>query len=237
IEKHLKGQNRTIVWLYDTGYVSQKGLSTDALSELVGMKVNTEFAYTRGTAIVGGGDPLVGGGPGYVKVPPLQGMAEALCSLFSTTGPSAGFGSPYVAGFGYTVVPGVSRYQRFWVEAGYDQALAQYVEDRRVAMAVKRFPTWTSVYIGAPNALSGEMLNNIAKQAGAYRYGVPAMGEVHMSGRFISYHALRNGEYLFQLPPGASRVIDPESGEVLATNSSSFVIHGKAQSTYWFFIE
>jgi hypothetical protein len=237
IEKHLKGENRTVVWLYDTGYVSQKGLSTDALSELVGMKVNTEFAYTRATAIVGGSDPLAGAGPGYVKVPPFQGMAEALCSIFSTTGPSAGFGSPYLAGFGYTVVPGVSRYQRFWVEAGYDQSLARYVEDRRVAMAVKRFPTWTSVYIGAPNALAGEMLNNIAKQAGAYRYGVPAMGEVHMSGRFISYHALRNGEFLFKLPLGASRVIDPESGEVLATNSNTFVIHGKAQSTYWFFIE
>jgi hypothetical protein len=237
ISEHLKSGGRTIVWLYDTGYVTEQGLSTDALSRLVGMNVKTEPRYDRATVKVGGEDALVGGAPAYWKVPPFQGMAEALCSVFSTSGACFGTVAPYFWQHNYTVAPGVSRYQRFWLEDSSSQSLGKYIEDGRVAMAVKRFATWTSVYIGAPNAWSGEMLNNIAKQAGAYRYGVPAMGEVHMSGRFISYHALRNGEYLFQLPPGASRVIDPESGEVLATNSSSFTIHGKAQSTYWFFIE
>jgi hypothetical protein len=142
-----------------------------------------------------------------------------------------------VAQFGYTVVPGTSRYQKFWIESGYDNALATYQEDNKTAMAVKRFPDWTSVYIAAPNALAGEMMNNIAQEAGAYRCGPAAMGELRMSGRFVSYHALKTGAYEFQLPKGASRVIDPEDGKVLAEGASLFIIEGRAQTTYWYFIE
>lgn len=104
-------------------------------------------------------------------------------------------------------------------------------------MAVKRFPEWTSVYIAAPNALAGEMMNNIAQESQAYRCGPAAMGELRMSGRFVSYHALRSGKYEFQLPKGASKVIDPETGKALATGTKSYTIDGRAQTTYWYFIE
>lgn len=236
ITKNLKNNQRTIIWMYDAGYASEKGLSTDNLSELTGMKVGTTEGYTRSTAAMVVKDKLAGGAEGYLKIPEFQGMAEAFCSIFTTSG-LAQLLNPYISKWGYTVVPGVSRYQKFRIESGYDNALASYREDGKTAMAVKRFPDWTSIYIAAPNALAGEMMNNIAKEAGAYRCGPAAMGELRMSGRFASYHALRSGKYDFQLPKGASKVIDPESGKVLADGVKIFTIHGKAQTTYWFFIE
>lgn len=236
INKNLKNNKRTLVWMYDAGYITEKGPSTDAMSALTGMSVKTTDEYTRSIASITGNDKLVGGMDGCMKVPEFQGMAEALCSIFTTTG-SAQTTKPFMAQFGYTIVPGTSRYQKFWIESGYDNALASYKEGGKIAMAVKRFPEWTSIYIAAPNALAGEMTNNIAKEAGAYRCGPAAMGELRMSGRFVSYHALKSGKYEFNLPKGASKVIDPETGEVLAKGVQHLTINGKAQTTYWYFIE
>ncbi len=181
-------------------------------------------------------DKLIGGAEGYIKIPEFQGMAEALCGIFTTSGPVQ-TREPFMAQFGYTVVPGTSRYQKFWIESDYDNALATYKEDNKTAMAVKRFPDWTSIYIAAPNALAGEMMNNIAQEAGAYRCGPASMGELRMSGRFVSYHALKSGIYDFQLPKDALKVMDAETGKVLSEGVPTYAIEGLAQETYWYFIE
>jgi hypothetical protein len=236
IDQHLKKDNNVLVWLYDSGYATEQGLSTDALSELVGMEVSTETDYQRATVAMSSNDPLTGQGQGYATVPTFQGMAEALCGIFTSSGP-ASICEPLISKFGYLAIPGVSRYQKFWVDSGYDQALGRYREDDQVAVAVKQHPTWTSVYVGAPNALAGEMLNNLAQQAGAYRCGPPAMGETRMSGRFVSYHALRSGAYEFQLPAGVTKVTEAETGAVQTLQNDRFTIDGIAQRTYWYFLE
>jgi hypothetical protein len=238
INKNLKKNNRTIVWLYDPGYVTDNGLSIKALSAITGFKVKTKPGYSRSVVAVNrnSGDKLTGGERGYYQVPEFQGMAEALCAIFNTTEKAYSV-EPYFSRFGYTAAPGVSRYQKFWIESGFDAALATYKEDSKVAIAIKRFPDWRSVYVAAPNALAGEMFHNIAKEANAYRTGPPALGELRLSGRFVSYHAIRTGKYEFQLPVGASRIIDADTGKVLAQNTATYTIDGKAQITYWYFIE
>lgn len=236
ITKNLKKDGKIIVWMYDTGYATDNGLSKDDMSDLIGMNVGTENRYQRAPITVGGTDQLTGGHKDYIKVPEFQGMAEALCSIFSKEG-SSSIGTPYICRFGYMVLPGVSRYQKFWIEDGFDSVLAKYNEDGKAAIAVKRFSDWTSIYVGAPNAMASEMFNNIAKEARAYRCGPAAMGELRMSGRFVSYHALKTGKYEFKLPKGASRIIDAVTGRTIARNVSSFIINGEAQSTYWYFIE
>ena len=236
IDRHLKKNNNVLVWLYDSGYATEQGLSTQAMSELIGMEINTKAGYQRATVEMGSDNLLTGQDPGYAVVPTFQGMAEALCGIFTSSGPSS-VGENYVSMFDQMEIPGVSRYQKFWVDGGYDQALGRYREDDKVAVAVKQYPSWTSVYVGAPNALAGEMLNNLAQQAGAYRCGLPAMGEIRLSGRFVSYHALRSGTYEFQLPRGVTKVTDAETGDVQALDNNRFTIDGKAQRTYWYFIE
>ena len=236
IDKNLKKDQRALVWLYDSGYGTEGNLSGEALSDLVEMSVCAEEGYTRSVAVITGNDRLVGGTKGTVGVPPFQGMAEALCAIFTTQGPSS-LRAGHQAHFGYRVVPGVSRYQRFWVKGGYDSVLARYIEDGKPAMTVKRFVDWTSIYIAAPNALAGEMLNNIAQETGAYCCGPAGMGELRMSGRFVSYHALVSGEYPFTLPVGATKVLNPETGDVLVEGSRSYTIVARAQETHWLFIE
>jgi hypothetical protein len=45
------------------------------------------------------------------------------------------------------------------------------------------------------------------------------------------------GKYEFQLPRGVSKIIDADTGKVLAQNTATYTIDGKAQTTYWYFIE
>ncbi len=238
INKNLKKNNRTIVWLYDNGYVTDDGLSVETVSALTGLQVKTEPAYSRSVVASSrnNGDKLTGGAPGYYSAPEFQGLAEALVSIFTTSGKGY-LVEPYHSRFGYTAAPGVSRYQKFWIEGGYDAALATYKEDNKTAIAVKRFPNWTSIYVAAPNALAGELFHNIAKEANAYVTGPPALGELRLSGRFVSYHALKTSKYEFTLPKGASKVIDADTGKILDENTSTYTIDGKAQTTYWYFIE
>ena len=215
IEKKLKCGGRTLVWLYDVGYISEGGKSAAAMSKLVGMRIRTEEKYERLTPqIVGASHPLAQG------VAPFQGMSEMLLAISSLDGPNRW----------------VARPQPFWIDDPAVTPLARYAENGRTAMAVREFDGWTSIYLAAPNSLGNDLLNTIARRAGAYVCGKPGQS-IHMSGRFISLHGMKSEEYAIALPPGAQRVIDPDTGGVLAENVREFTVHAEAQRTYWFFLD
>lgn len=80
------------------------------------------------------------------------------------------------------------------------------------------------------------MLNRIACEAGAYVAG-PAGHLIYTSGEFASLHALRSGSYTLTLPPGRSKVLDADTGEVLSEGPREFVFPVTAQRTYWFLFQ
>ena len=129
-----------------------------------------------------------------------------------------------------------SRHQPFWIDDDSATRLAVYAENGRVAMAVKDQHDWTSVYLAAPTSLGAVTLNNIARRAGAYVCGDPGQS-IFMSGNFVSLHGMRSGAYTFRLPPGTTRVIDPDTREIVAANTPELVIPVQAQATYWYVLE
>ncbi len=209
IRERLQGGGRWLVFLADTGYISADGLSAEALSDLAGMTVRTDDAYARAPAFVDVRHTLTTG------VPPFQGMSELLMAMMTQTGQSSFTGRP----------------QRFWVEDTRATPLAHY-EDGRVAMAARDLGEWTSVYLGVPNSLGAEMLANIAGAAGAFVLGGEGHG-THMSGNFISLHARSTGRTTLNLPPGATRAIDLETGESLPVADGQVTLDVSAQETYW----
>ena len=215
IEQRLKRAGKTLVWVCDSGYVTEKGASTEALSKLVGMNVATKEGYDRRTPQV------LAGAHSLVKdVAPFQGMSEMFLWVMHKAGPSS-FGS---------------RYQPFWVEDAGATPLAKYAEDGRVAAAVKAQKGWTSVYLAAPNGLAGDLLNNIARAAGAYVCGRPGQS-IQMNGAFLSLHGMRTGDYTFHLPAGVRRVLDADTGKVVAQGVKQSTLPVKAQETYWYLME
>ena len=143
--------------------------------------------------------------------------------------------------------------QAFWVNDAQATPLATYAETGQVAMAEKRIvgtvpaiaaavaepaektpaAEWKSVYVATPQGLSDDLLNRIARESGAYVAG-PAGHYLCLSGEFASLHALRTGSYTLTLPPGRSKVLDADTGQVLMEEATEFTFPVVAQQTYWF---
>jgi len=216
IKEKLQNRNRTIVWMNDAGYISENGKSVTDMSKLIGMKVETEEKYIRLNTTVTNRDSTI-----TQNVPPFQGTGEMLMAIFNTNG-----GSHSAA----------ARYQPFWVNDSASTVLGKYHETGKAAMAVKQLKDWTSIYLAAPQALGPQLMQNIAKQAGAFVAG-DATQELDISGNFASLHGLKSGDYQLHLPTGKTRVIDALSGKVLSDKQSTYTFSVQAQKTYWFFFE
>lgn len=189
IRTALMGGDRWLIFLADTGYITDTGPSTEALSEFVGMSIVTDGGYARAPAFVDVAHALT------ERVLPFQGMSELLVSIMTQTGASSFTGRP----------------QRFSIEDDAATALAHY-EDGAVAMATRSTDGWTSVYSGVPNSLGAGMIRNIAQQAGAYVLGAEGH-ETHMSGRLVSLHARGTGPTTLRLPDGSERTLDVKAQE------------------------
>jgi hypothetical protein len=48
---------------------------------------------------------------------------------------------------------------------------------------------------------------------------------------------MRTERYTFRLPPGVRRVIDPDTGEVIAKDAKEVTLPVVAQQTYWLLFE
>jgi hypothetical protein len=203
IREKLQNRNRTFVWVYNSGYVSEAGKSVAAMSGLIGIRLATEEKTARRTMLL---DP---------PSRPFVGGAEMYFTIFN-------WGAPGV--------------QSFWGEDETATPFAHYSEMRQVAGARKQQAGWTSIYVGAAQGLSDDLLNHIAREAGAYVAGPPGH-QLSLNGEFASLHALRSGSYTLQLPTGRRRVLDADTGKVLAHDSDTFTLPVTAQQTYWFLLE
>jgi len=210
----LKRNGAVLVWHYAPGYLSEDAVSVDGVSELVGMTVETDVSVARQRALaVASDDPLAR------DLPPLQGVGDMLRSFF-TLGP---------APVAYLDA------QRFWVTDAGAAPLARYASDERTAVAVRRFPDWTSVYVAAVGGLSAQLFHNIAREAGAFVATDPGPA-VDMNGSFLSLHGVRGGSYAVRLPRTCD-VVEAFTGRRVAAGVKQFRIDLPAQDTQWFLLE
>ena len=184
------------------------------MSDLIGMKIQTEEKYTRLNAIISNRDSALTN-----SVAPFQGASEMLMAIFNTNGGSHS---------------AVARYQPFWIDDSSTTTLGKYQESGKTAIGMKKLDDWTSIYLAAPQALGPQLFHNIAKQADAFVAG-DAGQQLDYSGNFASLHALISGNYQLHLPPGKTQVVDALSGKVLSEGTETYTVPVEAQKTYWFF--
>jgi hypothetical protein len=212
----------TLVWEYDTGFVSDFWTDPAAMDATVGMHIATSDMYLRETPLLLSGIPLTNG------LLPFQSMSELELSKMTLDLPN--FDSQPAEEI-------LARPRPFAVDDPQATPLAEFVpipgSPGSVAIASKNVGAATSIYIASPYGLGGDLLNAIAVKAGAYAAGVPGPA-IHMNGEFISLHAMTSGTYTITLPPGKHTVIDAITGTVLAANvASSYTLQVQPQTTYW----
>jgi hypothetical protein len=110
---------------------------------------------------------------------------------------------------------------------------AVYKHDNSPAVAVKKFPSWRSIYIAEAGGLTPEYLNEIVKTSGGYVTSRPGL-QVDMNGNFISIHCLETGKYDFSLP-FAAEVRNLKNGERISS-ARSLTLDLTGGETRWYSI-
>ncbi len=211
IDKMLKKDNRTLIFCYGSGYVTQRNNSVEAMKKLTGFDIKTDFRRRR---------PLVLSC--VQNLNPIQGMQDVNRSLYSD------FPAPGRAPWDI---------QRFRVLPGpADKVYARYADDKTAAIVSRKFPSWRSVYVASPGGISAELFHLLAEQSGIYRISAPGKAWSCVNNRFLSIYALHNGKTVFTLPCDADFVQDVFSGSRLPVRKRTLRLNLKAGETHWFII-
>ncbi len=213
IREKFQKDGRTLVWNYAAGYVGDEKLSDEAVSKLTGISVQSEPAklFPR-VRFSGSSDPLAKGLEGVV------GSGEAAFITMSEGVPD------------WKMPKG---FRRFTVSDSEAVPLATY-SDGKTAVAVKRFPDWTSVYFGMLGTQDAALFHRIAREAGALVLAEPHVA-VEFNGRFLSLHGLRNGPTTVHLP-SESVVYDFDTNQEVG-RGRDIAMKLNAGETRWFRVE
>ncbi len=213
----LKNNRRTLVWLYAPGYINKKlGKSLATMEQLTGFKIGYATQVIDKTVIVDStvNDPL------SKNLLPRQDKIAVSRASFALTTPRYSYcDAPY-----------------FFIKPTADvNIIAKFPATGQGALAVKRFPHWTSIYATTSSGISPELFNNICRDAGAYVTTAPGV-DLAVNNSFISIHGIVSGYYVINLPRQCN-VRDLKSGKVIAKNIKQFQMLVEAQSTYWLGLE
>jgi hypothetical protein len=209
IDRLLKKDGKTLVWVFGAGYLDENGKSAGNIRRLTGIGVDTSDKAVRLTPVLTAADEWTR------DVQPFQGIAELYHAMFQIKGMSSF----------------VSFAQEFWVNDPEAKTLGTYRENGKTSMAVKKFPQWTSVYCAAPYSLTNRMIHRIAVNGGAFVCGKPGQS-IFMNGNFISLHGIKPEKYEIALPPGKTKIIDLFTGR-----EASRTVEVEVGKTYWFAFE
>lgn len=213
LEEAVKRNGTVVIWNYAPGYLSDQGLSTKVLADLVGMNLKRFYAPEfQPVRYVSGDDPLLKGASGVI------GLSELGMTIH---GERAGT---------QKLTP---QLPRFVINDQEATPLAIY-SDGQPAAAVRRFKDWTSIYLGQGGLLDPELLHRAAREAGATVLTPPTVVTAY-TGRFLSLHPTQNGSVPLTLPVPA-KMIDFDTGELLG-EGREFSIPMKAGETRWYRLE
>jgi len=213
LKERLQGNNKTVLWIYAPGFITDQGFSLRAVEELVGMKI----AYRKNVYDREGlGSPL------YLRVtdfqhPITQGLDSG--DVFGTDrsiGPIFYCNDPDVRILGWVFTPAI------WF--GQDAP----------GLVVKEYPDWTSIYVAVPN-IPPKLLRNIARYAGVHIYS-NENDVVFANERIIAIHTRHPGRRNIQLPRRCN-VYDAWSGKLLAKDTSRCELDMEKNETYLLRIE
>ena len=208
INHHLKKDGHIIIWHYAPGFITPHGCSTKFMYSVTGIQCATNPSPVRQEAFVCGNDPLSKG------LRPLAGSEPSIRMIRNSN---------------------MFNVRRFWISDSQVVPLAAYA-DGKTAIAKKRFKEWTSIYCAPVLGIGGDLLNNVAHDAGAYVICKPGP-EIRMNGVFISIQGIVNGKRTFQLPRKAEKVTDAFTGKIIAENTAIFTLDLKADETIWLLYE
>jgi hypothetical protein len=229
IQKKLKLNHATAVWVYAPGYIGGT-LSPENIRALTGIRVSEDRSAGELHVDLANGDhPYVSGLPhGFaygtdVNVEAIKRTFDHRLYLKDPTDVALKRDLP-----GFHVAP------RFYGDDPGAVVLGKLAGLNRPGLLVKEQDGWTSVYSSAP-ILPAALLRGIARAAGCHLY-TDAGDVVYADNNFLAIYSPSGGRRTVHLPR-AARVVDLIEGKALAENSAEFEIEIPANTTRLFALE
>jgi hypothetical protein len=207
IETRLKRGDKTLVWQYAPGFVTENGLSVDGMKSLTGINFSADLKNSEGLGSVFS----------QAQTPLTKPM------LAGVSGDKMGLGVDLWA-------------PRFVVEDAAAQPLGNYLSDGKVSAAVKKLDGFTSVFIGPPSGLTPQFWRNVAVAGGATPFIEAGDMALFHRDNFIVVHGVEGGRKTLHLPFKA-KVTEMLTGRVLAQNSDTIPLNIKIADTLWLHLE
>ncbi|MBT3288065.1 MAG: hypothetical protein HN380_12020 [Victivallales bacterium] len=203
LQRVLRRDNRTALWIYAPGLWTEQGLSAAAASELTGIRLRqTEISALPDLRLTD------------LSAPWTKWLSPAFRhTATARLDPVVCVDDPEATELGRMVL-------RFPLTAGGGGAA---VQPREVALAARKFDDWSSVYCAVP-CLPAELLRGIARAAGVHLYGNGG-DTVYASQGFLAIHTGRAGERTLRLPKGVRELREVFDGTRLP------VANGEVQVT------
>ncbi|MCF6176567.1 MAG: beta-galactosidase [Victivallaceae bacterium] len=214
IYARLKGGNRTLIWLYGAGFVSEQSKSVDNMQALTGFKIKRSEANTKLAVLA-----TPNKHPFAKKLSEKQDHLTVGRAMQLLTGRKLYYDQPY-----------------FYIDDKSATLLATYQNSQQGAIGVKEFADWYSVYIASPGGLTADLINNICRVKGAYVCTSPGVADVALNDNFISIHGITPGYFVFKLPRKGN-VRNLKTGKIIVKATDKIQMWVEPQTTYWLGIE
>ena len=108
-------------------------------------------------------------------------------------------------------------------------ALGKFSTGGEIAIALKSFKDWTSVYIAKPGGMGPDLMHSIAKHAGAKTLAPPG-NLIASNGSMIVAHGVIGGTQTLNIPP-RSTVTNLITGQIVPQQSSTITIQLQSKET------
>ena len=209
----LKNRDRTLIWIYSSGYVDESGKSAENMRELTGFAIATEEKFARQRVYSVPTHPLNGG------------RREAMSYVDMWLCAQMPFGLKNIWG---------SPCQIFVPTDLKPEEIVAVDGEGRPAGGYREFAGWNSLLLTAPLSLTPELLNTVAGRNGCYRTG-KAGHNIAMNGNFVSIHPLYDDEYEFIMPTGVTEALDADTGKVIG-KAPKITLKLTCGKTVWLFM-
>jgi hypothetical protein len=208
IRRVVRKKGRTALWIYAPGYITENGLSDEAMSEITGIRLlSRNMSGQLRASLCDMQHPITAGcAPGLEWE-----VSEPVGPVITSRDKDA-----QVLGM-WHLSPGFDNLgrERIGVEFG-------------TGLVVKELDGWRSVWCGVPN-IPASLLRGIAAYAGVHIYS-DANDFLCANHSMASIHARYAGKRTIRLPTTA-RVVDAFTGEVVSDGATTFTVDLKKYET------
>jgi len=207
IKKRLQRDNRTIIYMYAPGLMTQK---------------QTSINYDIANSSITGFDFK------------LDEKKHDLSIKLPSNNLAGYFRNKIYGGFTTPAKPKNVRREKFSPrlsvksKAGVE-ILGRYADDGAIGFARKKFPTHTAIFWGS-TALDQVVLQKLAKAAGVHIY-TNGKSVVYANSNFMSIHVPHAGKRVIKLPRRAEQIVDLFSGQVIGRNTDKVNVDFKKNDT------